>query len=154
MTTPDEPSLRRDDFREGVPIRLWDGREWTFPRPMVAGFYPHRGPDGALEFVPGFDLGPEYDRLTDRYVEEEDPRESSELLLNVAALLLLRNYRLTDADLPLLLYRVPATDARYDECDAMWRSIVGVAFGIDPPKPTPGGSGSSSPRMGSPDPAR
>jgi hypothetical protein len=136
----DEHALRRPDWREGVPVTLWDGQEWTLPKPVVTGFYPRRNGDGMLEPATGRDLGSAYDELLDQFFVTEDGYEAVKLSLNLAALLLLANYHLTDTDLRRLLYYALPADSRHEENQAMWETILAVATGRAP-KPTPVGSG-------------
>ena len=138
MSVLDEAALRRPEFAEGVPVRLWDGQEWTLPRPTLSGFYPRRGPDGRWQAAPGLacgEGGADYNELVDAWLDAEDPLDQLGRLMEVAAHLLLVNYDLADRDLARLLFRVPATDPRYDECAAMWSSVAEVALGRGP-KPT------------------
>lgn len=134
----DEQALRREDFAEGVEVKLWDGQIWTLPRPVLSGFYPKRKHDGTFEASTGFQFGPEYDRLLDAFIDSTDGLERMGLLFSLAAYLLGRNYDVADADLPRLLYRVVADDPRQEENFEMWQILSDIALG-NAPKPTPVG---------------
>lgn len=131
MSPLDESALRRPEFVEGDRIRLCDGQEWSFPRPIVE-IYAVPGDDGIYRFegMRRRRFGPDFDRKLDAFAATAGKtyREQLESLLQVAVDLLGRNYDLKPADFgELLAWR------RDDESnDDMWRAIAEVAGGFAP----------------------
>jgi hypothetical protein len=140
MTAPDEPALRREDWREGEPIELSDGQTWHFPRPVMRDFYPAMQ-GGKLALVPGSDLGPGYDGLVDAFLEADTFGGEHLALTALAYELLRRNYRVEYPDLRYLLRIERADDGQSEENRAMWGRIAAVALGrTEAKKPSPVGS--------------
>jgi hypothetical protein len=138
MTPPDEPALRRDDFREGVPIRLCDGREWHFRPPTFADFFVVLDKDGNPQLRRGFDLGPSYDSLLNSYVECDNPAGELALLSVMAHRLLARNYDLAFDDMRYLLRIKLEGDPEVEANRTMWSTLADVCLG-NAPKPSPAG---------------
>jgi hypothetical protein len=132
MTTPDEPSLRRDDFREGVPIELANGQRWHFRPPTFADLYPVLDGDGNPQLRRGFDLGPGYDALCNGYVECEDAAAELGLLSVMAHRLLARNYTLEFDDMRYLLRIKLEGDPEVEANRAMWAALADVCLGNAP----------------------
>lgn len=129
----DEKSLRRPEFREGVPIVLGDGQAWTFPKPMLVLIPDEDGES----FGPGrstFDAA--YDAKMEAFMASED--DTLNCLLRLAVDLFRRNYDVPKGAIATLFpYRVG------DEANAeMWTAIRDVAWGRSP-KHTAGGSAPS-----------
>jgi hypothetical protein len=131
----DEMALRAEGFTEGVPIVLWDGQTWHFPRPVVLGGYPVPAAEGGFEFKQLFDLGLEYGRLMDAYIE----KATYVNLLAMAWALLSRNYTLKPEDLAGLFFLPAADSADRPRADALFEEVFEVCAGRSP-KPTPVGS--------------
>lgn len=104
---PEEAAKRRPEWTEGPKVKLCDGQEWTFPKPVL-GFKPARNPDGTWGAAERAPYGQEYQDAVDRYVAI-DPKTEADFLqmigqrINLAAELLFRNYDLTDDELIDLL---------------------------------------------------
>lgn len=140
----DELALRAEGFQEGVPVTLWDGQAWHFPKPVVLGAYPVPDAEGGgFAFKALYDFGQEYGKLMDAYIENSTYAN----LVSLAWTLLRLNYRLEPADLGGLLFRPREDDPRRAESDAMYEAIWQVASG-QAPKPTPVGSSSASDSTG------
>lgn len=133
----DEKALRRAEWVEGVPIRLGDGQEWTFPEPI-------------LMFLPAFDaagqvtgfgtarrsFGPAWDEKLDAFVEAGNGSlDEVNRLLVLAVDLLTRNYDLGPDGFRQLL-PMHADGSNRD----MWEQIASVVLGTHSPKALPAGS--------------
>ncbi len=144
-----EPSApRRPEFEEGVTIRLSDGCDWVFPVPKVGGyFYPAPNKDGKLALISGFNLGAEYDRLTDRYceIDPDDAPGRFLVLAEIAFFLLSRNYEISLRDLGAMLHLQSTLGPTLEENRAMWARIGEVALGRSPKPTVPGDAPASSP---------
>jgi hypothetical protein len=139
MSRIDEQGLRREGFREGVPIALADGQAWHFPRPVLT-FYPTFEGGGKPTFSDSrHTFGPKYDDLVEGFLASEDGYEEANGLLALAVDLLARNYDLRPEDFRALLPRMVGDL----DNDVMWGAIADVALGRAP-KPTAGGSAPSS----------
>jgi hypothetical protein len=141
---PDEAALRRGDFRGGVPVVLCDGREWTFPLPLMRDFYPIPAGDGSFRLVPGSDLGASYDALCDAFVDAQTKGEEYTTLAALAYELLRRNYDLEPKHLGHLLRMKRDDDPDYELNMDMWGDIAAIVLGRDPRK-KPTGDGSAPP---------
>ena len=142
----DERALRRDAFTEGSRIVLGDGQAWAFPLPVLR-LYPVRAPDGRLTVGGGPGYGSDYADLVDQLVDCDPGDTTARLALQfqMAALLLERNYTLTDRNLRRLL----AIDLADPACEPRWAQINQVLLGR-PPKPSADGSATPSLPTGSP----
>lgn len=126
----DEQALRRADFCGGIPIRLCDGQEWTFPEPVMDLVYdPVKGIDTEWSIGPGY--GAIHDSLCDATTGVEVVRAE----LALAHALLTRNYDLTVEQFRTLV-RFNLKDPAREE---MRSAIVEVASG-NTPKPSTAGS--------------
>lgn len=125
---------RSPGFEPGVPVVLADGQAWQFPRPMVRWRKVYREDVPVLEGRSSF--GPEFDAAKERYVAGTTLREVGLASIDLAEVMLLRNYDLSRDELADLL---PYTDED-GELGETWKSIYQVAYGIAP-KPSPGGEG-------------
>jgi len=133
---PDERTLRRPGFTEGPRVVLGDGKEWTLPRPTLR-LFPARDADGRIGVGGGPSFGAEYEALMDD-LAACDPADATARLtvqFRMAALLLSRNYELSDRDLRELL----VVDAEDPECRERWRAINRAMTGRSP-KPSADGS--------------
>lgn len=117
----DEAALRRPEWTEGTKVRLCDGQEWTFPRPVI-GFTPVRK-DGVWTAEQRPPYGDEFQAEKTAYLAM--PRDTMDQYvawvgkrINLAAELLYRNYDLTDDQLVELL---DMSDD--DQCIDMWNQI-------------------------------
>jgi len=148
MPRLDEVALRAPGFTPGVPIRLADGQEWSFPKPVVK-LCPVLDDDGAVSIggVPSF--GPDYDDLVEAWYASHSlgPPDQIKAMFALGVDLLKRNYTLTPADLRRLL-RFHGADAADQQT---WEQIADVATGKSP-KPSPAGGAPSSAPAGSPAP--
>lgn len=141
----DEPSLRRPEFRGGVPITLGDGRPWTFPPPELDALCVTLDGDGRPTVAPASRFGAAYDDLVDAYLEAEPGLGELTALAALAVDLLGRNYALEPRDYRRLLRFVPGESPEGEASRAMWHDISGVALGRGPKGPTASGSGPPSP---------
>ncbi len=132
----DESALRRPDFSDGHRVILGDGQPWTLPRPWLR-LYPVRGPEGQITVGGGVGFGAEFEALMDDLTASDPDDLTGRLAIQfrMAALLLTRNYRLTDRDLRELL----VVDASDPACRERWAEINQVLMGR-PPKPSADGS--------------
>ncbi len=129
----DEPSRRRPDFVEGVPIKLNGGQEWQVPKPQVRIRPKIEG--GKVVAVSGsFTFGDGYDRQLEAFHAAEDGNAQSVALLGLAVDLLARNYDLTDDEYSDLLTFVVGEEAG----DAMRHELMEVVLGISPKLDTAG----------------
>jgi hypothetical protein len=122
MSEPlDDAALRRHEWSEVSKIKLCDGQEWTFPRPVV-GFSPVRK-DGKWTAEQRAPYGDEFREASRAYIAmpRDSPSDFVAFLgarINLAAELLYRNYDLTDDQLVELL------DVTNDEASLdMWTEI-------------------------------
>jgi hypothetical protein len=136
---PDETGARRPDFSDGPKVTLGDGQVWTLPRPWLR-LYPHRDADGRIGVGGGLSFGPEYEALIDELTDCDPDDQAARLSIQfrLAALLLLRNYDLTDRDLRRLLV-VDADDA---DCRDRWARLNQALTGR---LPKPSADGSAAP---------
>jgi len=132
----DEASARRPEFSDGPSVVLGDGRAWTLPRPWLR-LYPDRDADGRIGVGGGMSFGVEYEDMIDELTDcdPEDHAARLAVQFRMAALLLLRNYDLTDRDLRRLL----VVDARDADCRDRWAKLNQVLTGRAP-KPSADGS--------------
>lgn len=131
-----EPSLRRPTFTDGPRVKLGDGQEWTFPKPVYR-FFPVPKDDGTF----GVNQSPPYgarhqadiDRLMDVQGDSpDDMAERVDLCLRMAGELLYRNYALDAAAFEAIL-PMEATPENHE----MWNEIHLVIRGIaSTPKPS------------------
>ena len=132
----DEQALRRPEFTEGYRVTLGDGQEWTFPKPTLR-FFPRKAADGSIGMGGGFGHDAEYQALRDELIETDDENgyDLMRIQVSIAALLLLKNYDLTNDHLSMLLPLVPGDDAN----EEMWSNLMPVMM-ASPPKPLADGS--------------
>lgn len=128
MSTPkclDEMSLRREGFRDGYPVKLADGQEWTFPRPRLR-FRPARGKDGKFALAGGWEHDEIYGELRDELLETDSEDLFSVLSISstIACHLLLINYALSDDDLGALL----PVDLDDDSNSEMWTALTPIVL--------------------------
>ena len=126
-----EASKRRESFKPGVPIKLWDGQIWEFPRPKVR-WRRTFGPDDVATVEGRSNLGPAFDEaramMTRLSIGEQTWEQVAGAVLNAAALMLLDNYDLSDDELfDLLVF-----DNEDQENQIVWREILAVAWGWAP----------------------
>ena len=131
MSKLDEAALRRPEFTEGSKVRLGDGQEWTFPRPVLR-LIPVRKPDGRIGVGEPPPYGEDYQReLIDLLNGCDDTPEGRyryvEAAMQLAAKLLLMNYDLTFDQLSELLYYDLEGSTR-----EMWEAIDQVIVGQAP----------------------
>jgi len=128
--------MRREGFREGYRVRLGDGQEWSFPRPLLH-FFPAITDGGEVVLAAQHTHDRRYRELRDELVEvpEEDRYNQMRIQVCIAAHLLMMNYDLDSKALRELL-PVVEDDAGND---AMWGDLVGVIL-ASPPKPSADGS--------------
>ena len=132
MKPLDEKALRKETFREGVPIRLADGQEWTFAKPYLELRLDFSSGEPRFPEVGVPTFGPGYWELFEEFLAENDPSMQVLIIARLAIYILRINYNLTDGDLArLLAYR----DGDDDNAE-MWQSIADVAQGRGP-KPSP-----------------
>jgi hypothetical protein len=126
----DEKALRLPTFTEGTAIVLCDGQAWSFPLPVVSCYYPVADPDGKTTLTAGFNLGGDYDALTDRYADLDEDNVIGQVtcLTDLAFFLLSQNYRLTRDDLRHIL-RLEMVPEKIEANRAMWSEIGAVALG-------------------------
>lgn len=132
----DEASTRRADFSDGPQVVLGDGQVWTLPRPWLR-LYPTRDGDGRIGVGGGRSFGAEFEDLIDDLTECDPDDHAARLAVQfrMAALLLRRNYDLTDRDLRRLL----VVDAEDPDCRDRWAKLNQVLTGRSP-KPSADGS--------------
>ena len=122
----DESSHRKEDFNEdwSVPIVLSDGQTWYFPRPFLAltPVFENGKADDAWKF---YSYNSEIDSLLDRIGQSDDIRFTMLAAVSLGALLLRRNYELSDAELSqIFVYRYPDKSS-----NEMLRQIIDTATG-------------------------
>lgn len=131
---PDEYELsrRRPDFVGGVPVVMADGREWHVARPLARfGFDAGPGGFAVVLSLDGSDGFAAASAEVDRASDANDGPGMIRAELALAALMLRRNYRLTDAELGAVLQF--GYDAEADpEGAAIREAILGVARGDSP----------------------
>lgn len=132
----DEQALRRSTFSQGPEVTLGDGGKWSLPMPTLR-LFPIRGEDGRIAVGGGPSFGADYEALMDDLTDcdPEDTTARLTIQFRMAAMLLTRNYDLTDRDLRELL----VIDAEDPECRERWREINRVMTGRAP-KPSADGS--------------
>lgn len=121
-----EPSRRKPEFdaKNGVPIRLADGQEWTFPKPWLEIHAQFSG-GKARSHYPVLTCGPELDELIDALRDCED---NAALLCGAATLgahMLTRNYDLADAELDALFAFRPGDPSSWAWVD----EVIAVSTG-------------------------
>ena len=136
MASLDEVALRKPGFREGYRVKLGDGQEWSFPRPLLH-FFPAITDDGDVVLAAQHTHDRRYRELRDELVETdgEDRYNQMRIQVCIAAHLLLANYDLDSRTLRELL-PVVEDDAANDE---MWGGLIEVIL-ARPPKPSADGS--------------
>lgn len=141
-----ETELRKPNFRDGYWIRLGDGQEWAFPRPILR-FFPARADDGSLALAADHTHDRLYQELRDELiaVDEDDHYNAMRVQVLIAGHLLSMNYDLDTAALRRLLPVIEDDP----ENDAMWGALIDVIL-ANPPKPSPVGCEPSSGSTGSP----
>jgi hypothetical protein len=124
----DEVALRRPEFTEGCKVTLWDGQEWTFPKPKIR-LYPVLKPDKTIEVGGGATFGPESEKLLEVLLGGADSDEWGRIKarLEMATRLLLSNYELTADDLTTLI-----VIENTDESNAIWENLNPVLSGSFP----------------------
>lgn len=134
-----EPECRRPEFTEGCKVKLGDGQEWTFPRPILR-VVPTRDESGGFSLRQAPPFGPEYQADLERYLNHDHADDGSfyeglEIRAGLAVKLLLRNYDLSDAEIQELIYLEPNPSP---ECIEMWSGIEGAVVGRAPKPSTVG----------------
>jgi hypothetical protein len=141
----DEPSRRRESWRRGVPIRLFNGQEWQFVPPRVSTTTEIIGAKTLLG--PRWDFGERfaaeapglaaiypdaYQMCIHESSEAADHAAKLEAIVGVAVLILRANYHIFDEDIPTLFHptdeaiaaafvRTVATRLIIDPCNAYAR---------------------------------
>lgn len=128
-----ESECRRPEFTEGCKVKLGDGQEWTFPKPVLR-LVPVRREAGGFEMRGTPPFGPDYQAKLDRYVDsdadtEDAAVESFCLRVELAVDLLSRNYVLTDEDVQDLFY---IASGGTEETTEMWKEIENAVLGRAP----------------------
>lgn len=125
----DERALRRPEFSQGPEVTLGDGGRWHFPVPTLR-LYPVRGVDGRIAVGGGDSFGAEYEAMMDELAEcdPEDATARLTIQFRMAALLLNRNYDLSDGDLRELL----VIDVEDEGCRDRWGEINRAMTGRAP----------------------
>jgi hypothetical protein len=136
----DEQALRKPGWEEGTWIRLGDGQEWCFPKPWLRCF-PAKGEDGRIYAAARETFGEDYEDLFDTLLEAAEPYDQVSIQIEIAGMLLARNYELQNRHLRRLLPlefnpALPNGEAMV----AMWDAIKRVLLGYQPPKPSADGS--------------
>ena len=131
----DETSLRRPEFSDGRRVILGDGQAWTLPRPWLR-LYPVRDPNGEITVGGGVGFGAAFEALMDDLTASDPDDATARLAIQfrMAALLLTRNYHLTDRDLGELL----VVDASDPACRERWAEINQVLMGRPPKRSADG----------------
>lgn len=141
----DERALRKPEFTEGEWLKLGDGQSWCLPKPTLREFRPTFSADGGAKFD-GMALktfGDGHLTRLDDLMETDPGVEQIEKIASLGAILIRRNYSITDEQLGSLLTYVIGPDGDLtDECQAMWQALVNVAAGVGRPKVIPSGSAS------------
>lgn len=121
----DESALRTESFTEGVKIKLGDGQEWWFPKPVTEFRLSFEEGNRAQYALSRSTYGLEYWSLFDEFAEAEEAIDQASALANLAVYLLRRNYDLSNDDLMTLLPYI----IEDSETMGMWREIADVAMG-------------------------
>ncbi|WP_422932036.1 hypothetical protein [Singulisphaera sp. PoT] len=137
--TLDEKALRKPGFTEGPRVKLGDGQEWTFPRPMLR-LYPQRGEDGKVVLGGGHSYGVEHEDTLELLISTDNTMERITAQHELAGNLLLRNYDLDNKALRRVLPLEFSEEADND----FWVEVNNVLMGTTGPKPSPDGSDSPS----------
>lgn len=130
-----EPECRRPEFSEGCKVKLADGQEWTFPKPILS-LAPYRKEDGSLGLQRRAPFGAEFAAMFDRYIDKMAGETEDDLLafltlrVVLAVELLSRNYDLTDDEIQELFI----LDLDSPESTAMCHAIDEVLQGRNPKK--------------------
>lgn len=129
-----ELDLRRPDFDpNGVPIKLADGQNWTFPLPLIELSPRFDGAEVTLGSSTSF--GPDHDALIEAATKAEGILDELKTTWALAASMLRRQYNLDNGQLGTLLrYRKDEDGESQETINAILR----VAFG-NPPKASPVG---------------
>lgn len=124
-----ESARRRPDFAGGIPVKLENGEEWAFPRPLIAIRPDFTGVKPSLTT-----WGAEFDDLV--AIPTETLMDVAQKWFRIARLMLRRNYILDDKDLQILFEYRPADD----ENQLAWGTIMNVAYGneVSPKAPSAG----------------
>lgn len=124
----DEKALRRPEFEPGIPIVLHDGQAWHFPELKLGAFRAVRvGNELDMRKVP--DLGVEYAKLLDEYLEADAGFTSAMALYTLALTLLSINYSLTFGEVATLLPMTTEGHPRHEANDEMWALISDAVLG-------------------------
>lgn len=127
----DEKSLRNPEFSDGYKVKLSDGQEWTFPKPLVWESRFDFGEDKAtmIRRFPSDHI----DAISDIF-DSEGVQQIEKCAL-LAAKLLRKNYALSNEDLSRLLsYRTTETGDQTEENAEMWDEVMQVLMGASGPK--------------------
>lgn len=134
---PTESAARRPDWRgpesgaQGV--RLADGQTWYLPRPRI-GVGLQFDAQGQTSLVSRCPDDPDYEHLFDLYFNSDNPVAVIKATLDMAVLLLRRNYELTDEHVAALLVYEPGTA----DGQAMMTALQRVTTGMDGAAPEEG----------------
>lgn len=126
-----ESLKRREGFDAGRshPVVLSDGQTWLLPKPWIA-IHPVFRDGRPVDEWRCLTYGPELDALIERIKDSDDLVEQVTAGVALAALLLTRNYDLTDDELAeVLVYRAGDPASR-----AMLESVLDVVTGRTGPK--------------------
>lgn len=123
-----EKFRRRDglNLEACTPIRLADGQEWYFPRPMLE-LNPTFINGDVVHLTNCLTSGSELDLLIQMIAEASEPKDQIAKIMTLGALLLLRNYDLTDDELSKLFILRIRDDV--DETQETRAQIMNVATG-------------------------
>lgn len=139
-----EQEFRLGMFEDGTPVRLADGQEWQFPRPIVR-LAPANNDQGWKTVLVRSDGGV-FAELMAKYEAIGDDATIASLAsveLAIAKHLLTSNYGLSDEQVGSLLQF--GYDEKTDpEGSEIRRAVMGVVFGYGAPKPSDVGDGSAS----------
>jgi len=130
----DETALRLPGFTEGASVVLADGQAWTLPRPVIR-LVPAANAIGWRVILPVGD-GEAYRLLYDAYDAAETGSERVGNVAQMARLLILANYGLTDDQVADLI-QFGFTDAD-PEGRRIFDEVSDIALG-NGPKPSGGG---------------
>lgn len=113
-----EVRRRRPNFSGGIPVRLDDGQEWWFPRPLMEIRPDFTGVEPSLTT-----WGAEYDQMIK--ASADTLMAIAQKWFRIARFMLQKNYILTDADLQILLAYRTEDEANQNA----WKTIAAVAYG-------------------------
>jgi len=121
----DEIALRNESFSAGVKIKLGDGQEWWFPKPIIEFRLSFEDGKPAQYALSRPTYGLEYWALFDEFVDADGALDQASALANLAIYLLRRNYNLSNDDMAKLLPYIGDDE----EAVSIWREIADIAMG-------------------------